>query len=211
MYGIILKGSLPQREEFIDNFIKSNSIPTYNIVSFEEPLKILDVRQLKSSLNVFSQALRLFIIRALPTIEAQNALLKTLEETAEGVQFIFSFDEELLPTIISRCFIKRLNNSVEAVGTKNNNSSLINSLITLTTPKDKLLILDKILTSGATDSLSDLILALRQRLILEVKSNNNNERVLYQLLKNLIEETKYVKSNNLNERLIIEKILLTSV
>src|SRR5438105_696956 len=102
MNAIILKGDTTSKVQYIVAYIQKNEIPEYNITRFDGPLKISDARQIKSSLvkTSLNGKKRLFIISSYPNAEAQNALLKTLEELDDATDFIFSNEGELLPTVI---------------------------------------------------------------------------------------------------------------
>ena len=110
MYGIILKGSKVSKDQYINSYIKDNNVPIYNVLRFEESFKIADARGLVKTLNTTTTSgkNRLIVIDSNPNTEAQNALLKTLEELPDDTKIIFCGSEELLPTIQSRCFIKIL-------------------------------------------------------------------------------------------------------
>ena len=42
------------------------------------------------------------------TVEAQNAFLKTLEEAESTIVLLAENEDQLLPTVVSRCFVKNL-------------------------------------------------------------------------------------------------------
>jgi len=79
-----------------------------------EPLKIESVRQLTTQCQTFPKLSKKRVVLIeqadLLTIQAQNALLKTLEEPSIYTNFILSCDKarQLLITIRSRCFKIRL-------------------------------------------------------------------------------------------------------
>jgi hypothetical protein len=110
MKAYILLGSLPAKDEFTGAFIKQNNIPSYNISTFSEPVKIADARSIKKEVSISSSGRRLFVIKAKILPEAQNALLKTLEELPESTDFIFFEGRDLLPTVVSRCTVINLEN-----------------------------------------------------------------------------------------------------
>lgn len=77
-----------------------------------QPLNINQVRQLIADLQFFAPngKIRYVIVLKIDQAseEAQNALLKTLEEEGENLQFIITACDEsqVLPTVISRCIVK---------------------------------------------------------------------------------------------------------
>lgn len=90
-----------------------DNLPDLHILEAEKSIKIKQVRELQRllSLKPYSGKYKIAIIPEahLMTTEAQNALLKTLEEPSGQAILILTSPSEflLLPTIISRCQIKR--------------------------------------------------------------------------------------------------------
>jgi len=84
-----------------------------HLIDFEDSIKIEQIRDLqrKLSLKPYSGKYKIAVIPEahLMTIESQNALLKTLEEPLGQAILILTAPSEylLLPTIVSRCQIKR--------------------------------------------------------------------------------------------------------
>lgn len=98
--------------------IDSNNHPDiYHLVKEEDKTRIIvdQIRDLRERIRVkpYQSELRIvFIHRAQEmTVQAQNALLKTLEEPPSHTKFFLLADiaNELLPTIISRCQIFKVN------------------------------------------------------------------------------------------------------
>lgn len=85
-----------------------------SLAAREKSIKIDQLRALlqQLALHPVEEGQRFVIIRDvdLMTIQAQNALLKSLEEPGEGTFFILTTANELavLPTVLSRCQIQRL-------------------------------------------------------------------------------------------------------
>lgn len=107
MPGIILTGSESLRDSYIQNIIQEHSIETYNQHVFTETFKISHARSVKQMLATMYTPAQSYVVAIKNgiTIEAQNALLKLLEELEENVFMVFSVQQrdELLPTIVSRC------------------------------------------------------------------------------------------------------------
>src|SRR3990167_8636780 len=110
MRAFILKGSGDSKKNYIEKYISEKGIKTYNILRFSESLKIDEVRQIRRMLAIGSIGAggRLIIIETTPTLEAQNALLKTLEELTAETDIFFCEEEKLIPTVLSRCINIRL-------------------------------------------------------------------------------------------------------
>lgn len=118
-----------------ESFLKS---PDLKIVETQEKssISIETSREIKEFLKnkPFQSPAKVVLILEAPllTIEAQNALLKTLEEPPAHSFIILTTSHEklLLPTIVSRCLIKRIRTEIEAAEpteTSNQLESLLNS------------------------------------------------------------------------------------
>ncbi len=210
MFGIILKGSKLSKDQYIDAYIKDNAVPIYNVVRFEDVFKIADARGLVKTLNTTTSSgkNRVIVIQANPNTESQNALLKTLEELPNDTKIIFCGDEELLPTIQSRCFIKTLEyDSAESVF-KDSDMQLVKSLISEPTAGGKIIILDKFFLNYDKPFV-ELIKMLRELLVNKIINGDFEKlNLVYFYLKQLDYKSGLVGSNNLNARLAAESILL---
>ena len=111
----------PQLEARVDGIEKiltkarlKKSHPDVLYFTSDSKLGIEQVRQIKGylSLKPFQADSKAVVVEEAEnlTIEAQNAILKTLEELPNNALFILSAntDSKLLPTIISRCQIIHL-------------------------------------------------------------------------------------------------------
>ncbi len=119
---IIIGGTSEERLEKANNL----SHETYHIspfdtiyISGETSIGIEQIRELEHSLNLkpYNSAYKAAVIHPgeLLTVEAQNALLKTLEETGETsfIMLTAPQTETLLPTVVSRCQIIKLPSKLE--------------------------------------------------------------------------------------------------
>ncbi len=103
--------------EDLRNQLELKKINLYHKVFIEgaNNIKISSIREIKKFLSLeYSDVTYRFIIiedANLMNKEAQNALLKSLEEPPDGVIFILitPYEERLLPTIISRCWRIKFN------------------------------------------------------------------------------------------------------
>lgn len=103
-------------QKTLASHIPSGNITHPDILYFEtgSKLGIAEARKIKNhfSLKPFSSKGRAVIVESAEvlTIEAQNALLKTLEELPEEALLVLgsSTDANFLPTVLSRCEIKYL-------------------------------------------------------------------------------------------------------
>lgn len=96
-------------DSFIDEYIRKNNILTNFIFKLFPKVKefsIDQIREIKKNVSFNTPSFRLYIFYNfhLSSLEAQNAFLKTLEETPIKTQFLLIVNNhhKLLPTIISR-------------------------------------------------------------------------------------------------------------
>lgn len=123
---LLVHPDLSQRIGAAEKLLKKNNLsrnhPNLLWFSDEEKLGIEQARLIKEFLSLKpyqgqSQAVVLIAAENL-TLEAQNALLKTLEEPPEHALIILgvSAEDQLLPTIISRCQTINLENTTSVKG-----------------------------------------------------------------------------------------------
>lgn len=210
MRAIILIGSALQKQEFVKKYIEENNIATYNIFKFDEALKISDAREIIRTLNYATSSgkKRLILVNSDPNTEAQNALLKLLEELSAETDFIFAGEAPLLPTINSRCQIIRLGN--EQVKVIEYDTELIDGFTNGNTA-DQMLVIDSIFSQKDEKAFENLILGLREDILKRIDSGNFDILEKFNILKLLNSYNRLVVSNNLNPRLQIEKILLRPI
>lgn len=181
MHACILIGS----DEFCDRAatrkIERFGVSPFDVVEIEsgqQSIGIADVRTFIHRLQLtpsYSQKLVGVVRRAqLLTIEAQNALLKLLEEPPPRVQLILTTDnpDALLPTIISRCEIERSRNPQGKVPDRKDALQTVNKLFT-SRSADRLMIADPYTSTrdSALQWLDRTIINLRYALVIEDKKN----------------------------------------
>lgn len=118
MIARLLIGSREERIEKIKSFLERSGFknPHPDLLYFDPDSKlgIAEARKIKEffSLKPYSGKGRAVILEEASdlTTEAQNALLKTLEELPEHALFILGAvsDAKLLPTVLSRCQVIRV-------------------------------------------------------------------------------------------------------
>lgn len=113
---ILVSKSKKDTDEFVKSFIKTHNIPKneiFKIYPQKNGILISQVREIKQEILIASTLPRLFVLYDFDhaTTEAQNALLKSLEEAQLNIQFILVVKNEyfILPTVTSRSKIVRLN------------------------------------------------------------------------------------------------------
>lgn len=205
----VLAGDSESKKNFLSSFIEEENIKSYNLFDYQETLKIPQVREIKKLLSTkaFSGAKRLFVIRD-ATLEAQNALLKTLEELPDDTTFIFLDDSNLIPTIVSRARLLKLE-----TGEINVNGTLSNMLKKFIGdekgPSSILLFSDELFSLAPNLNFNDLIVILRE-ILLGQTEQGNLEKIdsTLRLLKSLYKYLPFVENNNLNKKLLFERILI---
>lgn len=202
MNGLILIGGSAQKAEYIEKILRREKIPQYNINSFAENLKIAEARDIIRKISISSSGKRIFIFESEVNLEAQNALLKTLEELPDDVFMVFCDAKNLLPTIFSRCSIISLANpnleSLRGVSEKLYVSISKKSL------HGALAALDQVLEEK---EVADLIKGLRE-ICLADAARDKNIGFNLKLLKLMNKKYPLITTNNLNAKLAIERCII---
>ena len=201
---------------YISDFLKEKEIYPIDVNRqiFEKAMGIEDVRNIQEKilLKPFKGKTKAVVIQAYENIttEAQNALLKVLEEPPANTIIIISIQKKelLLPTIISRCKIIELKEKVTNLANENL-LQLGDTLNILLNGKigGKLKIAQDIAINkdGAVMWLEKMAIFVREKLI----ENYNDSRYL-NFLKSLQKTYVVIKSTNVNQRIALENLFLSS-
>ena len=212
MASYVLAGDLESKNEFLAKLIKEENIKSYNLFDYQETLKIPQVREIKKLLSTkaFSGAKRLFVIRD-ATLEAQNALLKTLEELPDDTSFLFLNEAILIPTILSR--IQILNFKRKKVDVDANLSSILESFLSANMNlSSTFLFSEELLTQSPDLNFANLIFHLREILLKQIQEDSFEKIGLtLRLLKSLYRHLPFVENNNLNKKLLFERIIIEEI
>lgn len=214
MRTFILKGRDDFKQAFIQKIIIDNKIPNFNVFKYGESLGIASAKEIKKNIGIqaFDGARRVFIIENDLTNEAQNALLKILEELPEDNFFIFLEDKNLLPTIVSRCQI--VSEEKEYVSAGDIDYSLFEGL---TTDKRNSLsfvfsMLSDFYSEKREKPFEDLTLVLRKFLFDSINNQKvSDTQFFYKLLSDFLSYSSLVSQNNLNERFISERLFCAKI
>lgn len=171
------------------------------ILEYDKTLGIQNVREIQQKiyLKPFKSEVRTILIDATTgiTTEAQNALLKTLEEAPDATLIIVQVlnADEILPTILSRCKVIELSSQKKLVDTSKvlkilNSNNEVGDRLKLAQDLSK----DK---NEALDFLESLIIDLRKDLI------SNHKAV-----KSIQKFHTVIKTTNINLRLALENLFL---
>lgn len=184
---------------------------------------IEDVRSLYNTLFLkpVKSPLKAVIIKdaQLLTTEAQNALLKILEEPPAQTLLLLTADssESLLETVRSRCkYIALVTKQMLTVEERGELETVINSLQTLTVVEA--LKFAETLSKNKSDALlwlEKMIIFTRERLLADVAANTEQTSdlsldQLLILLQNLQQTHTTLKSTNANPRLTLENLFLST-
>lgn len=196
---IIVSKSREERDQEIWKILSESKISQNNpeIFSLEdEKIGIAQIKQLINHLATkpFGQTAKSAVIFNGNTIspDAQNALLKTLEEPSGDSVILIGVDSEtkLLPTILSRCLVINLTE-------KDETSTFDLDKLISSTIEERFDLIEK--TTDKETFLKDLTTAYRQKTI----KRNPSGLFLEDLL-----EAQIWKESNVNLRTILEYLML---
>jgi DNA polymerase III delta prime subunit len=216
MQSFLITG-LNKDETFIraSNLLKENGVDPLdiNLQVFEKAMGIEDVRNIQKAilLKPFRGKIKAVILNVYEgiTIEAQNALLKILEEPPANTIIIITTPKKelLLPTIISRCRIISLQEK-EIKLTQDDLSKFNNEFNILLNGKigDKLRIAQDI-----TKNKQDAVIWLEKMAVFaKDKLMKNDKNIKYlNFLKELQKTYKTIKSTNVSQRTALENLFLS--
>jgi len=212
---LIIAKNKNEASSYTANLLKEKEVNSLdvNLQIYEKPMGIEDVRNIQKAtlLKPFRGKIKAVIIDTYAniTLEAQNALLKILEEPpANTIMIITTTKKELiLPTIISRCKVIVLQEK-EIKLTQDDFSKFENALTILLNGKtgDKLKIAEVIAVNkeNATLWLEKMAVFVKNKLT----QNNKNFKYL-NLLKELQKTYKIIESTNVNQRVALENFFLS--
>lgn len=199
----------------ISNFLKEEEIHSLdvNLQTFEKAMGIQDVRSIQKSilLKPFRGKTKAVVIRIYENIttEAQNAMLKILEEPPANTLIIVSIakKEFLLPTILSRCKIIDLQEkeTLTANADVEKFDNVLNAILN-DNATTKLKIAQDIAkdTEDASIWLEKMIIFVRSKLA----ENYSNSKYL-ELLRKLQQTYGNIKATNVSKRVALENLFLS--
>lgn len=225
--GTFEKNRIHKVEEIVGKKISKleNNPDFFLLEAAETSIGIEDVRSLQKyiSLKPYQEDKKIVLIKEAQnlTVEAQNALLKTLEEPPETVHIILTVRDsgELIPTIISRCHVIDLGSQKSPAASEEDEKNLLELLqkIISSTSGARLKIVEgEGITKDRTSAikwLDKLTFALRNYLVskyLSPKSLNPyplNPLNIALILQQISQAKKYLETN-CNIKLVIDNFLL---
>jgi len=203
MQVFVISGELEKQSQYLASFKKEKNIAPYLIFEYDD-FKIAEARSLQKILSskLHDDERRLILIKN-PTLDSQNALLKTLEELEDNtfVFFVSQNREELLSTILSRALYIDLGDT-----TQKTDDGLVSVFRKEYKEADILTAFDK-LGPITQESFEVLILSLRDAL-LQSLDDVPQATTLSQTLKKLTLYYAFSKSNNINKQMILDMSIL---
>lgn len=219
MHAYLFVGSSQQaRQDSIQKMVSDRQIDPVDIVNAApegERLTIADIRAFQKRLLLApirsSHTIGVILNADIMTTEAQNALLKLLEEPPPRVTILLESDSDytLLATIISRCTIIRIASDTSTI-TRDQQTISAKDLFVLS--EGKMLAALEPYTADrehAKDFVFQIQCNTRQALLAYYSgiSRENNPKRLLRLLRNL-ETAQSQLAVNCNPRLVLDRVFL---
>lgn len=193
-----------------EKLIKGHKIDAFDIqkLEFEKALGIEDVRKIQEKiyLKPFKSEKKavVIIMKNGATVDAQNSMLKLLEEppTTTLIYLVTDNFQSFLPTILSRAKIIELREELET------NIENLEKILTLDKTGDRLYLAQEVSKEkvDAIKWLEGAILAGREEML---KTSDKEEALKFRKLIHKLELTHYdLKTTNANPRLALENLFL---
>lgn len=222
---LIFAGDPTSRQTEAEAFIERDHGKERQDVLFIQPegksIGIDKIRELKEWLSLKpskgTRKTAVIFEAAEMTIEAQNSLLKTLEEPPLSTFIILTAQNKqgLLPTIVSRCFTKELKTSdtkKEEWLKEDQSLTSIRYVLSLST-KDKLDLIESNAKKIANREeilpiIDGWVGQIRENIINNTSSKNGDLKNKINIIDQLINAKSIISESNASPRLLIESLLL---
>lgn len=209
---IIYSNSKNKTSQFLNDLIAENNfLPhlIYSIHPLKEEISISQIRELKAELtiNQVNQRLIIFYDFHKSSLEAQNALLKILEDQTEKNQFVLiSINiERILPTIKSRTKTIYLDKQNKIIPVDNYWSNLFEQIRSSSTinflNNEKLVNLSK---DEAINFCNQAITYFYNELSKEPEESSS----ILRIIKKIFQLSYQLENNNLNSSLTLDNLLI---
>ena len=215
MRSIVLVGQLEDQLAYLERTKTAEKIEDYNVVEFAEKVVVDTAREMKRVLSykISDSEKKIIVVNNEVTTEAQNALLKTLEELPNNadVFFFVRSTESLLPTILSRSNIVLLHTKQGGPVNASFTQILRDALLENTLPYP-LVVVDKLSDEFTLSTIDDVIFSLRELLLEQATAPDDNvegTNRIYGILTRLQGFYSLLNNNNINIRLTLEQALQT--
>lgn len=219
---IIFGGNTSLRDKEVHKILDSHNLTSrkvssdIHIVDIPEDKKSIGIDQIRAAISFLGKkpfenqfkAVVIYHSEAL-TIEAQNALLKTLEEPPEYALVILAAKTEyaMLPTILSRCIKIQVKSGEQEIG-----KEPVVELLHLS--KGKLLEWAAEKSKEEKSELVELLETWLEELHYEIKNERKNKEnsITFEQAKNAIQLIQVIKDDlektNINTKLVLEYLAL---
>jgi DNA polymerase III delta prime subunit len=199
---------ISEKKRITDKYVKDNFLGK-NVLFFEmspatKKYSIAEVKQVLGEIKIYNPQKRVFYFPSFDasSLEAQNAMLKVLEEPPEGVLFVLTSSSvsRLLPTIVSRTKIIKLGKAPEPVV----NEKIFTALKNMLEKKDFAALDFDIFTcktSVEAIALSDQIVLFFRQSILTDKNSPL-------IIKEILRLRALLENNNITPQMTIDHILI---
>ena len=215
---IVIHNTKTKRDDYLEKVVKTHSISPFDITHIigDPSIGIEEIRDMQKQLFLMpvkgkEKAIVLEGAQTL-TIEAQNALLKVLEEPPPHALFFLSTNntDALLPTILSRCSLVVLEEDRQELTDEQINLLQEDlKLLFSNSISARLSLAEKIASQKDEVGkwLQDTIVYLRQTILEDI---SNNQPTNTAILKNLQEAYRLIATTNTNPRMVLEHFFLES-
>lgn len=203
---VIAIGDSEKCEEYVLNELSSHKIPVNEAIIYSDNIGVKEARALTKLLSFKNPEgqCRAVVIKGKMTIEAQNVLLKSLEDLHDNWVVVLTTvkKDDLLPTILSRGFVHVFAPPEKPSANDSSSLPIYNQSVwqmteSLTEEKNSTVVLD------------ELICKLRNDLLKAVKNNDlTSIKTRASHIKELLELTPLAVNNNVQMRIILEKAFL---
>lgn len=204
MASFLIIGDKLKCDEYIDSFIKNKSLKDYEVEHYEDKILIDNAKKIIRSLSLKITGKKLILLRGEITIEAQNALLKNIEELSENCTIFIcaASRDDVLPTIQSRCFIVNLSslNTEINLDVCSFISSYAQGRIGIWE------LIDRLEESGII--LGDIENLLTQLRYMLIDLSNPQISKYYLYCKRLLLLSSLFENNNVQQRIVLEKVFI---
>jgi DNA polymerase III delta prime subunit len=207
---IIIANDEKKITEFIDQFQKKNNIK--RIITVEpqgKQILINQIREINKAL-IFKDINKIAVIIYrfdLANNEAQNAFLKTLEEKSENKLIILTVENinKLLPTIISRCQIINMNQSLLNDKKKLSNTEIEEILNNVKNNSNLEFLNHNLLNNLNYETAQSLINTI---ILITKRELSKKDIISINIIKEGIKIKELIKNNNINPQLAIDNYLI---
>lgn len=204
MASFLIVGDKINRDEYIDTYIKDNSFKEYEVENYEDKILIDNAKRIVRSLSLKITGKKLILFKGEITIEAQNSLLKNLEELSGDCTIFICVNsrDDVLPTIQSRSFLVNLNHP-----TAGTNLDVCLAIISYAEEKIGIWeLIDRLEESEIiSEGVNNLLTQLRY-IIIELSSPQTSKYYLY--CKRILSLSSLFQKNNIQSRIFLEKVFV---